>query len=38
MRLAARGGQDEVVFDGGSFALDARGAVVARARCSSRPR
>ena len=25
------GGQDEVVFDGGSFALDARGAVVARA-------
>ncbi len=25
------GGQDEVVFDGGSFALDARGDVVARA-------
>ncbi|MET0381889.1 MAG: NAD+ synthase [Burkholderiaceae bacterium] len=25
------GGQDEMVFDGGSFALDARGAVVARA-------
>ena len=25
------GGQDEVVFDGGSFALDAQGAVVARA-------
>ena len=25
------GGQDEVVFDGGSFALDARGEVVARA-------
>jgi NAD+ synthase (glutamine-hydrolysing) len=25
------GGQDEVVFDGGSFALDAEGAIVARA-------